>query len=439
MRFDLSELSKKTPVVAKLAAAKATAWRNGDYAADSGAALSRIPLGMADIDDAEARLLRFAPFLIKCFPETATAKGVIESPLVAIPNMAQELRSRWGAGFGGTLLLKEDSHLPISGSVKARGGIYEVLCHAEHLALEQGMIKAGESYERFAEPAMKTFFSHYAIHVASTGNLGLSIGIMSAALGFHVTVHMSADARRWKKDMLRSKGVEVVEYAADYSAAVVEGRKQAERDPMSYFVDDEDSQTLFLGYAVAAKRLKGQLDAMGITVDESHPLAVYLPCGVGGAPGGVTFGLKTVFGDCVYPFFVEPTQAPCMCLGMATGLHNEISVQDIGLTGLTCADGLAVGRPSKFVGKTVRELVAGAFTVEDCILYDYMKALVNSENIFIEPSACAAFAGPARLCSEPELKELASKLKDATHIAWATGGSMVPQSTRDEYMEKASF
>ena len=48
-----------------------------------------------------------------------------------------------------------------------------------------------------------------------------------------------------EKDLLRGKGVNVIEYTADYSKAVEEGRKQADKNPMCYFIDDENSRHLF--------------------------------------------------------------------------------------------------------------------------------------------------------------------------------------------------
>ena len=432
---------KQIPVLAEAAAGKEVFWVNSRECPESGQGEKAV--SKEQIQDAARRLERFAPYLAEVFPETAARNGIIESELREIRAMRQELNQEWGAGITGKLFLKMDSHLPISGSVKARGGIYEVLKHAEDLAFEAGLLNENEDYRKLNTSEMREFFGRYKVQVGSTGNLGLSIGIMSAKLGFQVTVHMSADAKQWKKDLLRSKGVTVIEYESDYCAAVEEGRKSSDQDPMSYFVDDENSVNLFLGYSVAAKRLKAQLAQAGVAVDQEHPLFVHIPCGVGGAPGGVAFGLKQVFGDSVYCFFQEPVQAPCMLLGVMTGLHNDICVQDIGLSGLTAADGLAVGRPSKFVGKTVARMLAGEFTIEDDNLYRFMGDLMDEEGIFIEPSSCASFAGPARLCSSPEGRaflehfHLERSMGNATHIAWATGGSLVPEEVRMQYYGKS--
>ena len=438
MKIDLQELESRFPIIKDIEQEKEVAWINPDKTTME-EAKKTMELSMKDVDDAEARLERFAPFIMKCFPETKPRNGLIESVLTPVPKMQEKINEKYNSELKGRLLLKQDSHLAIAGSVKARGGIYEVLKHTEDLALENGILKPGDSYEKLAEPEARKFFKGYTIQVGSTGNLGMSIGIMSAAVGYEVIVHMSADAKQWKKDLLRSHGVTVIEYESDYSEAVKNGRKQSDENPKSYFVDDENSRTLFLGYAVAAKRLVGQLQELGITVDEEHPLFTYIPCGVGGAPGGVSFGLKLIFGDNVHCFFVEPTQAPCMITGMATGLNHEISVQDIGLTGLTHADGLAVGRPSGFVGGVMKPLLSGEFTIRDGKLYDYMRDLLETEDIFLEPSACAAFQGPIRLNQEETVKEylkaqnLTDKMDKATHIAWATGGSLVPEEIREEY------
>lgn len=389
-------------------------------------------LSMDDVLDASARLERFAPYFCLAFPETAETCGIIESPLREIASMKSALSRDGETEICGRLLIKLDSHLPISGSIKARGGIYEVLKTAEDIALQSGMLKITDDYGILMSEKFRKLFSEYSIAVGSTGNLGLSIGIMSAKLGFKVTVHMSSDAKQWKKDMLRSKGVTVVEYESDYSEAVKQGRKMAENDPKCHFVDDENSKTLFMGYSVAALRVKKQLLEMGIKVDKEHPLNVYLPCGVGGGPGGVAFGLKQVYGDDVNCFFAEPTHSPCMILGMSTGKHSDISVQDIGIDNKTAADGLAVGRASGFVGKAMEPFMSGCYTLSDERMYKMLSMLADSEGIYLEPSALAGMYGPVLVEKDAELKCFGGN-SNTTHIVWATGGSMVPKEEMEKY------
>ena len=63
------------------------------------------------------------------------------------------------------------------------------------------------------------------------------------------------------------------------------------------------------------------------------------------------------------------------------------------------------------------------------------------EEIFLEPSACAAFQGPVQLLRTPEGRAylqahgLAEKLSSCTHIVWATGGALVPEAIRQTYQK----
>ena len=389
-----------------------------------------------DMYEANALWERFSPFLSHAFPETREAGGIIESPLKKIPHMKAALHDTYATSITGDLYLKCDHDLAVAGSIKARGGFYEVLHYAESLAQEAGLITKTDDYAMFADPSFRALFKNHSIGVGSTGNLGLSIGIMSAKLGFSVSVYVSADAKEWKKTLLREKGVRVHEFAGDFSVAIRTGRKKTLADPNGYFIDDEDSDLLFLGYSTAALRLKEQLEEKGVKVDKDHPLMMYLPCGVGGSPGGIMFGMKQIFGDDVHCFFVEPTHSPAVLLGLLTGRMEKISVQDFGLDNRTEADGLAVGRPSSFATEISDQLVSGIYTIADDDLFQLLAMLVDHEEIYVEPSATAGLLGPGKVTNSNYMKEKHIDPKKVTHIVWSTGGALVPEGDMEKFYNR---
>lgn len=323
------------------------------------------------------------------------------------------------------MLIKADHLLPIAGSIKARGGIYEVISLANSI-----ISKNDCKLNNLSLSDIRNLLKQYTIIVGSTGNLGLSIGLSGTYLGFNVEVHMSNDAKEWKKQLLRSHNATVIEYDADYSFAVSQGRISAQKNDKAYFIDDENSKTLFMGYSTAALYLKNQLEELNITVDSTKPLYVYLPCGVGGGPGGIAYGLKAIYGENVHPVFVEPTHAPCMLLGYVTGLHDNVSIYDYNLDGITEADGLAVGRASGFVGKLLENHLFALCSTSDEEMKKDLILVKNILNEKIEPSAAAGFSGFNFLANS----DFSTNFEDATHIIWCTGGKMVPISVFNSYL-----
>lgn len=426
---DSSYLSHR--VVKKIIDLKSQLWLNPKK--QSIQSIQEVSLTKEDILEASRLWERFTPFFKKKFPTLEKIDlPLIESPLKRIARAEKALNERYQTTIN-NLYIKCDHTLPIAGSIKARGGFYEVLHFAETVALKEGLLQKEESYEKFASESFKNFFSQYTIGVGSTGNLGLSIGIMGAALGFKTEVYMSRDAKQWKKDLLREKGAVVHEFSGDFSEAITAGRKRTKENPKGYFVDDEDSKHLFIGYSTAAVHLKKQLEKQNIPVDQDHPLFLYLPCGVGGSPGGITFGVKHLLGDHVHCFFVEPTRCPSLLLGLVTGERHNISVKDVGIHHITEADGLAVGRPSQFATIVNEQLISGIYTIEDEKLFEMLALLKDEEDLFVEPSAASSLLGPKKVLTSDYVEKHGFKPEKITHIAWSTGGAFVPEKERRQF------
>ena len=138
---------------------------------------------------------------------------------------------------------------------------------------------------------------------------------------------------------------------------------------------------------------------------------------------------------------METTTCPSVLIGMDTQTFEKANVRNYGISGKTEADGLACASPSGFVTRMMTNMVSGEFTVEDKKLFDYLRLLNLSENIRIEPSSCAAFAGPCGFAKYPDMEEYCKRhklsaevLKNATQIVWATGGKMIPREIYEEYL-----
>lgn len=372
-----------------------------------------------EVLDAGNRMRRYEPVLRRLFPQSGW-DGRFRSELLTYPEPPAGLPA---------LRVKGDHALPVTGSIKARGGIYDLLCRIERIAIAEGLVEAGGDLSALADKRVRAVLGRYRVSVASTGNLGFSIGLAARGFGLAAQVHMSHDAKRWKKDRLTALGCEVVEHPYDYSRTVLAAEAAAEAAG-DIFIDDTSSRDLMIGYALAGDEIIGQLKADGIVPTSGKPLVVYLPCGVGGAPGGVTFALKARLGDAVRCVFVEPVAAPCMMLAVANG-GRAAPVYEIGLDNLTIADGLAVSLASELVLDTVGEQIDAVVALPDSTMLAWVARAWREAGLRLEPSAAAALAAV-----EP-LLAAAPELRDATHVAWATGGSLLPQTEFEALLNAA--
>lgn len=86
--------------------------------------------------------------------------------------------------------------------------------------------------------------------------------------------------------------------------------------------------------------------------------------------------------------------------------------------------------------------MSGSYTVSDEHMYRLLASMADTEGIKLEPSALAGIPGVINVLGTKEgaaylEKEGLTLCKDAaTHIAWATGGGMVPETVMESYYQK---
>jgi len=370
-------------------------------------------VGPDAVQAAAARFARFAPTLALLFAESGW-DGLIRSELLDYPDTDDMP----------LCLVKADHDLPMTGSIKARGGVHGLLCFIEAIALDYGLVGPDGNYAALAGPGARRIFADHRVIVASTGNLGYSVGLVARAFGMAADVHMSREAKSWKKERLRRLGANVLEQDCDYGGTVARARAAALGVPRSTFIDDENSRDLLVGYAVAANELQEQLGQRHVIPRTERPIVLYLPCGIGGAPGGITLGTKLLFGNRAICVFVEPVASACAMVALASGSSEPPSVYEYGMNNRTLADGLAAPRASKLMMDSVGAAVDAVVAVEDSDILAWTRRAWREGGLRLEPSAAAAFAAinPFRAAA----KDRGWAIEHAIHIAWTTGGSRLP-------------
>lgn len=266
------------------------------------------------------------------------------TPLLPAPTIGDRL--------GADLWVKREDCTPI-GSFKLRGALVTMAGRAE------GLEGSG-------------------VYVASAGNYGLAIAAAGKRRGVEVTVFVPPDATPSKLERIRLLGATVVPHEGDFDAAKRRARDAAARDGAAFW-EDGTIEEMAWGAATIA----------GEILDHSSPWdLIAVPLGNGSLVKGIALSIRERSPETRVVGLV-PAGAPAM----AEALGGESWDEDRPTA--TYADGLAVRVPIQPIVDEVRDLIDDVWVVGEPRLLQAVRALMELEQVMVEPSAAISIAGLA--------------------------------------------
>jgi threonine dehydratase len=170
--------------------------------------------------------------------------------------------------------------------------------------------RTGSFKVRGAAAALSAGDPPRAVFAASTGNHGLAVASVAAAMGLPCRVYVPTSAAPAKLERLRASGVELVAVEGDPLLAELAAREASEREPGTRLVPPYNDARVILGQATLGLELLDQL--------EQPPDALFVAVGGGGLISGVALAVRSRWPRCRIVGCV-PAASPAMAAAVAAG------------------------------------------------------------------------------------------------------------------------
>lgn len=233
---------------------------------------------------------------------------------------------------------------------------------------------------------------------ASDGNHGLAVAAGARYAGVPCTVVLHSGVPESRVARIRDAGALVKIAGGTYDDAVDLARSRAAEKGYLLIPDTSEDPAdpvvadVMAGYAIITDEVRQHYEQENL----APPTHVFVQAGVGGLAAAITDGFRGWLAHPARIIIVEPEQAPCVALAMASGRP----VRAAGNLE-TSADMLSCGEASAPALKTLRAYGAACMTVSEADLAASVAILERHFDILTTSSGAAGLAALSTAAADP--------------------------------------